>query len=249
MTILNQNLTAKLNKYGLFILPQVDVQGYLKFEQGVVVYSNCSLALVELGAFFFFFFNSILTCCEIGRYSSLGSFLDLGMPRHILSKITTSSVFYNEFLPLTPYTGGASRDPQETYRQKIKIGHDVWIGSHVLIPANHEITISNGAVIGTGSVVTKNVPPYAVVAGNPAKIIKMRFKDEICEDLLKLKWWNYNLPKFMSQVQDLNLENPQNFIKEFPFLKEHLEPLPNKHYLLKPLAQDKVELQEIIPAT
>lgn len=67
------------------------------------------------------------------------------------------------------------------------VGNDVWIGQDVTIMDG--IHIGNGAIIATGSVVTKNVPPYAIVGGNPAKIIRYRFPEEIIEKLNKIKWW------------------------------------------------------------
>ena len=69
-----------------------------------------------------------------------------------------------------------------------KIGHDVWIGAHSLIKGG--VVIGDGAVIGMGSVVTHDVPPYTVVAGNPAREIKKRFDDDTADLLTELKWWD-----------------------------------------------------------
>lgn len=73
-------------------------------------------------------------------------------------------------------------------QKKVIIGNDVWIGSHALILGG--VKIGDGAVIGAGAVVTKDVPPYAVVGGVPARIIKYRFSQEIIDKLLEIKWWN-----------------------------------------------------------
>lgn len=73
------------------------------------------------------------------------------------------------------------------------IGNDVWIGHEALImPA---VSIGHGAIIASRSVVTKNVPPYAVVAGSPAKVIRLRFDDKIIADLLEIKWWDWSVDK------------------------------------------------------
>ncbi len=73
------------------------------------------------------------------------------------------------------------------------IGNDVWIGHEALImPA---VTIGDGAIIASRSVVTKNIPPYAIVAGNPAKIIRYRFDDETIATLLNIQWWNWPIDK------------------------------------------------------
>ena len=70
------------------------------------------------------------------------------------------------------------------------IGNDVWIGTRVMLLG--AITIGDGAIIGAGSVVTKDVPPYAVVAGNPARVLHYRFPQEIINKLLEIKWWNHD---------------------------------------------------------
>jgi acetyltransferase-like isoleucine patch superfamily enzyme len=68
------------------------------------------------------------------------------------------------------------------------IGSDVWIGHGVLIKAG--LSVAHGSVIGMGAVVTRNVPPYTIVAGNPARVIRPRFSAEIADALLKSEWWN-----------------------------------------------------------
>ncbi len=71
----------------------------------------------------------------------------------------------------------------------VVIGNDVWIGADAMILSG--VTVGDGAVIGAGSVVTKSVPPYAAVAGNPARVIKMRFSPEQIERLLQIRWWDW----------------------------------------------------------
>lgn len=79
------------------------------------------------------------------------------------------------------------------------VGNDVWIGhSAYILPG---ITIGDGAVIGTKSVVTKDVPPYAIVGGNPAKLIRYRFNEEIIEKFLKIKWWDWSDEKIYENRQ------------------------------------------------
>jgi virginiamycin A acetyltransferase len=73
-------------------------------------------------------------------------------------------------------------------RKRVLIGNDVFIGRNVIILDG--VTIGDGAVIGAGALVSKNIPPYAVAVGNPIKIIKYRFSEEIIEKLLALQWWN-----------------------------------------------------------
>jgi len=81
------------------------------------------------------------------------------------------------------------------------VGNDVWIGFGVTIMPG--VTIGDGAIIATKSVVTKDVEPYAIVGGNPAKEIRKRFLEEKIESLLKAKWWDWPLEKITKQVKDL----------------------------------------------
>ena len=96
-------------------------------------------------------------------------------------------------------------------KQQLVIGHDVWMGSGVRIIK--AVKIGNGAIIGSGSVVTKDVPPYAIVGGNPAKIIRYRFAPEIIQALNKIKWWYWPLEKVKANRQ--YMENVEEFIARF----------------------------------
>lgn len=75
----------------------------------------------------------------------------------------------------------------------IIVGNDVWFGYDCLIKGG--VTIGDGAIVASRAVVVKNVPPYSIVAGNPAKVIKMRFEDPIIERLLQIAWWNWPIDK------------------------------------------------------
>lgn len=81
------------------------------------------------------------------------------------------------------------------------IGNDVWIGQNVTIMPG--VKIGDGAIIATNSTVTKDVEPYAIVGGNPAKIIKKRFSDEIIKLLLELQWWNWADEKIFDNLEKL----------------------------------------------
>lgn len=84
---------------------------------------------------------------------------------------------------------GNSLDTRKEEKSKTVIGNDVWIGNGAIVI--NGVSVGDGAIIGAGAVVTKDVPPYSVVAGVPAKVIKMRFPDSIIERLMKVKWWNW----------------------------------------------------------
>lgn len=122
--------------------------------------------------------------CDIGAFCSIASRVTAGGSRHPMEYVSTSPVFLSH---RDSVKAKFSRHPY-FWSAKTMIGHDVWIGEGVLIKGG--IKIGHGAVIGMGSVVTKDVPDYAIVAGNPARVIRMRFEPEIVDALLRLKWWN-----------------------------------------------------------
>lgn len=128
---------------------------------------------------------------KIGKFCSIAQGVKLGLSFHPLDRLST-------------HCFTCSKDIEGNYQEiiipdeniipwkttkPITIENDVWIGLGAIIKDG--ITIHNGAVIGAGAVVTKDVPPYAIVAGVPAKIIKYRFSKPIIDKLLELEWWNY----------------------------------------------------------
>ena len=94
--------------------------------------------------------------------------------------------------------------------RSIRIGNDVWIGAHSIIRSG--VTIGDGAVIGAGSVITKDIAPYTVVVGGN-RVIKQRFSDSVVEDLLSMKWWEWNDDKIFESMQYWG--NIDKFIKRY----------------------------------
>lgn len=158
--------------------------------------------LWEMGAFSYS--HSLLPINSIvGRYCSIAGGLKVIGPEHPLDCFTTSPITYEyEFLG-----GNAQPFPLKSIKanQKLIIGNDVWIGQNVSLRAG--ITVGDGAVIAANAVVVKDVPPYAVVGGVPAKIIKYRFSKSEIQSLLEIKWWNYHYKDFVGM--NLNFSGAQ----------------------------------------
>ena len=101
----------------------------------------------------------------------------------------------------------------------INIGNDVWIATDVKIMQG--VTIGDGAVIAQESLVTKSVPPYAIVGGNPAKIIRYRFSPSEIEQLLELKWWDLNEGQIKEIAKYLTSRNVKKCIAQIKAAKSH----------------------------
>lgn len=117
--------------------------------------------------------------CSIGPEAIVG-----GMGRHPTHWLTTHPAFYSRLDPTEASFAKLDFDELPT----TEVGNDVWIGCHAVILDG--VKIGDGAIIATGAVVAKDVPPYAIVGGVPAKPIRYRFSDDVVEALLGLKWWN-----------------------------------------------------------
>lgn len=123
--------------------------------------------------------------CEVGSFCSIANNVTIGGSHHPIEWVSTSPVFRaGRDSVKKKYAEHEFKDCKRTI-----IGHDVWIGERALIKQGVKIGI--GAVVGMGSVVTKDVEPYTIVAGCPAKVIRKRFDDLIIERLLMSQWWNY----------------------------------------------------------
>ena len=126
----------------------------------------------------------------VGRYSSLADGLTFNIGQnHNLHNITTYPFENLRCLK----TGDHQNHAAAVTRGQIIIGSDVWIGDNVCLMGG--VRIGNGAVIGANTVVAKDIPPYAVAVGNPARIIKYRFDEETIRRLQKIKWWNWSAEK------------------------------------------------------
>jgi len=176
-------------------------------------------AKLTIGAFSYCV-SGYLFGANIGRYCSLGEGIQIGRHSHPLSFGSTSPLFYNQTNAVfgNHFTSSHlfndfefTKEPskfQETY-----IGNDVYIGHEALIMPG--IKIGNGAVIGARSVVTKNVPDYAIVAGSPATIRRYRFSDILINELLESKWWEYS----PGQLKNVSSDKPESFIEEINNLR------------------------------
>ena len=146
--------------------------------------SNC--IGVQLGRYSYMGKNNSIANTTIGSFCSIASYCAIGGGAHPLDMVSTSPVFYSGKNIFNQNFGTINAKINEP----VRIGNDVWIGEGVFI--NDGITVGDGAIIGAHSVVTHDVPAYAVVAGAPAKVLRYRFSEDEIQKLLKLKWWDWS---------------------------------------------------------
>lgn len=142
----------------------------------------------SIGAFSYFGTRNVVMHTEIGKFCSISWNVTIGPANHDYSRMTSHDFLYNDY-----YGINDGKKVYNRFKEKTIIGNDVWIGTNAIVL--NGVKVGNGAVIGANTVVTKDVPPYAIVAGNPGKIIKYRFEKEIISQLEKIKWWNWSLEK------------------------------------------------------
>lgn len=147
--------------------------------------SSCSNATFGYGTYVASY--STVGRVDFGRFCSIGCFVRIGLPRHRIDAVSTH-----------PFLEGPTLENQRTV-----IGNDVWIGAGaILLGHNGGLRIGDGAIVGAGAVVTRDVPPYAIVGGNPARIIRYRFDERTIKKLLDIKWWDWPPAKIMAAKAD-----------------------------------------------
>ena len=148
---------------------------------------------------------------QIGKFCSIacGAKFLFNSANHTLSSLSTYPfpLFFEEW-------GLEKKDVTNAWDNKgdIVIGNDVWIGYEAVVLAG--VTIGDGAIIGTRAVVTKNVPPYTIVGGVPAKPIKKRFSEETISALLEIQWWNWSKERIARNIGAIQCGNIEQLKQE-----------------------------------
>lgn len=178
-----------------------------KLNNNIAIYDNTIIANCQIGRHSYIQKNSRIFNADIGNFCSIASNVSIAPGLHFTTGISTHPSFYLKNNPLTMTF--SVEDTFETFK-KVAIGHDVWIGENAIIMDG--ITIGTGAIIAASSVVTKNVEPYAIVAGVPAKVLNFRFKEDQISDLLESEWWNLS-NNWLKDNYKL-MSKPEEFIKQ-----------------------------------
>jgi acetyltransferase-like isoleucine patch superfamily enzyme len=189
-------------------------------EEHIYISNHCSVENSKIGCHTYCNSDTHIQNAIIGRYTSIGSEVYIGIGTHPTNLVTTHPAFYSNNKEFETY---ADRLYFEEF-EKCKIGNDVWIGSRATVL--NGVTIGDGAIVAYGAVVTKNVLPYSIVGGVPAKHIKFRFDESIIIELLKIKWWE--LEENFLQKNFKLFHNPLNFISFYHENLVYIESLRKK---------------------
>lgn len=158
-----------------------------KLSKDVGVGVNCNIVNCTIDKYSYIGHDSQVVNAEIGAFCSISDHVFIGGAEHPMYWVSMSPVFENVKGSLVK-TRFVKYDVPVSDRTII--GSDVWIGHAAIIKAG--VKIGHGAVVGAGAIVTKDIPPYAIVVGSPAKIIKYRFEKSVINKLLQLEWWNFS---------------------------------------------------------
>lgn len=169
----------------------------------LVAYNNyisnqCNLNNVTLGDFSYVGAASQLSNVKVGKFCSIADNVKIGLGFHPTDRVSTHPSFYSNNKAFKCF---ANENSFNEYKETV-IENDVWIGSNTIIFGG--VTIHSGSIVAGGSIVTKDVEPYAIVGGNPAKLIKYRFEEGIIKKLLSVKWWNRDLNWIETNYKSFN---------------------------------------------
>lgn len=194
-----------------------DIENKLRFKNSIIdngccinsnsiIHSNVHLLKnnvinnSEINAYTYLGENCLVQNTTIGKFCSIANDVLIGLGKHPIDNFSTATLFYKKKNTLKIKLIDDELDFVEY--ESISIGHDVWIGARAVILDG--VTIGDGAIIASNSVVTKDVPPYAIVGGIPAKIIKYRFEGKKIEQLLLSKWWEMDVAEIKKNMDFLN---------------------------------------------
>lgn len=165
--------------------------------------ARADLRMVEVGDYSSIGRDSKVLCASIGKFSSISWNVTINARNHEVDKISTHAFPYAARLGFV--------DSDDLKYEKVFIGNDVWIGAGAIILPG--ISIGDGAVVGAGSIVTKDIEPYSIVAGNPAKVLRKRFCKEDVDSLMGIKWWDFPYCKIKENIDIFRDSDVKKIIK------------------------------------
>jgi phosphonate metabolism protein (transferase hexapeptide repeat family) len=175
--------------------------------------ARTSLLETVMGDYSYIVNDSDAAYTEIGRFCSIAAHVRLNPGNHPMHRAAQSHVTYRS----AAYWPGVEADEAALFAARragcVVLGHDVWIGHGAIVLPGRRI--GTGAVIGAGAVVTRDVPPYAIAVGNPARVLRQRFAPAIAERLLTLAWWDWDHERLRVALPDFRLPEIEAFLDKY----------------------------------
>ncbi|MCG7309830.1 chloramphenicol acetyltransferase [Brachybacterium sp. ACRRE] len=149
---------------------------------------------------------------DVGRFSNIASFVRVGATDHPLDRASLHHFLYRS----TRYWAEESDDEEFFERRRARrarIGHDTWLGHASQVKP--EVTVGDGAVVASGAIVTRDVPPYTIVAGVPARVIRRRVEPGLAERLQRLAWWDWDHATLRERLPDFRRMGVEEFLDAY----------------------------------
>jgi acetyltransferase-like isoleucine patch superfamily enzyme len=187
-------------------IKSVSLSRSVRLEKGVTLEYGTHIQTGLIGKYTYINKYSLVdkNTASIGRFCSIAYGVKIGLGHHPVDWVSTHHFAYDKKYGFVK----ASRHFENNPDQRCIIGNDAWIGANSIVLAG--VKVGDGAIVGANSLVTKDVEPYSIVFGTPAKFHRYRFDEKIREELLKIKWWEWEDEKIINNVDLFN--DPEKLI-------------------------------------
>jgi phosphonate metabolism protein (transferase hexapeptide repeat family) len=208
---LRETTMPKLSPDEPFIHPDCDITD-ARFGRYVEIGKGSRINNATFGDYSYCDRYADIANAEIGKFANIAAFVRIGPTDHPMNRASLHHFHYRS----ADYWDDAEHDPEFFARRRARvarIGHDTWLGHNAVI--RPEVTVGNGAVVATGAVVTKDVPPYMIVAGVPATPLRERVPAALAERLMALAWWDWNHEALRAAMDDFRALEIEAFLEKY----------------------------------
>ncbi|MBC7133934.1 Chloramphenicol acetyltransferase [Pseudoruegeria aquimaris] len=202
---------ARLRAEAPFIHPDCEITDS-RFGAFVEIGRGSRIAHSRIGDYSYCDRYADIANAEIGKFANIAAFSRIGATDHPLETASLHHFLYRSH----DYWDDAERDEAFFARRRARIariGHDTWIGAGAMVKP--EVTLGHGAVVAAGAVVTRDVAPYTIVAGTPAKKLRDRQPPQIAERLMALAWWDWDHARLRAALEDFRSLKAEAFLEKY----------------------------------